>query len=153
METELYASSLAGHSEAPSVLLAGFVESEADEISMALNKVGWNTISLQTISKIEQVFFEHRFDVTVVDAEHIEGAAESLIERLRNAKGLSSGATIVAVVNSLLQGLEAQLLQSGVDLVVPRPNDPKLYIIKFTRAATLRLRRIAKAIRIETNEF
>ena len=146
MEQKLRVSSARGRSDAPWVLLAGFLPDEADEISLAFKKMGWDTLNLRKEAEIEQAFFAHRFDVTAIDAENLEVSAPHLIERLRRARGLSSDATIVAVETCVLGEIQEQLMRSGADLVISRPRDPKLYMINFTRAATLRIQSIGKAV-------
>ena len=132
-------------SNAPSVLLAGFMQDEAKSIADALAKMEWKSTALTNEAEIESAFTEQRFDVTVIDAEKLEVFAPHFIGRLRGIASPSSDATILAVDNTAYEGFKEQLMQAGADLVVPKPSDPKMYILNFTRAATLRLQGIGAA--------
>ncbi|MEM9435153.1 MAG: hypothetical protein AAGA12_14640 [Pseudomonadota bacterium] len=126
----------------PSVLLAGFQSKEAENISLVLAQMGWEATSLSKEAEIESAFAAQRFDITVVDADHLEVFAPHFIARLRDSRGRSADATILAVGHSMLDGLKDQLMQSGANLVIPKPSDPRAYIVSFTRAATLRVQNI-----------
>ncbi len=132
-------------SNAPSVLLAGFVQDEAKSIADALAKMEWKSTALTDVDEIERAFTEQRFDVTVIDAENLEVFAPHFIARLRSTEGHSLEAPMLAVDSSAFEGLKEQLMQAGADLVVHKPSDPKMYILNFTRAATLRLQGIGAA--------
>ena len=131
-----------GTSDTPNVLLAGFPNAEAESIVAALDQMGWASTVLGNEAEIEAAFTTTRFDVTVIDAEHLEVFAPHFIARLRGMQGPSSDATILAVDNSTFAGFKEQLGQAGADLVVHKPTDPKMYMINFTRAATYRLQNI-----------
>ena len=128
----------------PKVLLAGFLNNEADSISSALDGMGWSATVLSKETHIEAAFAAERFDVTVIDTEHLEVFAPRFIVRLRAVGGPSSDTTILAVDNTIFAGFKEQLAQAGADLVVPKPSDPKMYMINFTRAATFRLQSIGR---------
>ncbi|MEM6565174.1 MAG: response regulator [Pseudomonadota bacterium] len=127
---------------APTVLLAGFTSDDANSISHALGNIGWISIHLTNASEIERASLSNRFDVIVVDAEKLEVYAPHFIARLRNTPGPSSSTTILAVTFFFLEGFQAQLVQSGADLVIAKPSDPKLYVVNVTRAATQRLQAV-----------
>lgn len=133
-----------GTSATPIVLLAGFPIDEAECLVDALDQMGWAAIVLRKEAEIEAAFATTRFDVTVIDAEYLEVFAPHFIARLRGMEGPSSDATILAVDNSIFEGFKEQLVRAGADLVVPKPSDPKMYMINFTRAATHRLQNISK---------
>ncbi len=131
-------------SVAPSVLLAGFPSDEVERIGAALDQMGWASTALGKEAEIQAAFTTTRFDVTVIDSEHLEVYAPHFIARLRGMQGPSSDATILAVHNSVFAGFKDQLSQAGADLVVPKPSDPRMYMINFIRAATYRLQNIGK---------
>jgi len=139
MEHNQYAAQERGALDAPNVLLAGFPRKESDYMASALRQMAWNSIALSKEEEIEAVFTTQRFDITFIDAEHIEVYAPHFIQRLRKACGPSSDTTIIAVDSSDFVGFKDQLVQSGADLVVPKPTNPKRYLINFTRAAAHRL--------------
>ncbi|WP_299734032.1 hypothetical protein [uncultured Tateyamaria sp.] len=112
-------------SDTPSVLLAGFPNDEAERVVAALEQMGWASIVLNNELDIEVAFGTMRFDITVIDAEHLEVFAPHFIARLRGTQGPSSDATIIAVDNSAFAGFKEQLAEAGADLVVPKPSDPK----------------------------
>lgn len=144
MEKNQFAPQPRGNSEIPRVLLAGFPNGETESIVAALDQMGWASTALWKEAEIEATFAATRFDVTVIDAEHLEVFAPHFIARLRSTQGPSSESTILAVDNSVFAGFKEQLDQAGADLVVPKPSDPKMYIINFTRAATFRLQSIGR---------
>jgi len=144
MEHDQSAPSHRGTSDTPRVLLAGFPKAEADTIAVALEQMGWAATALRKEADIEASFAAIRFDITVIDAEHLEVFAPPFIARLRSLQGSSSDATILAVDNSGFAGFKDQLAQAGADLVVPKPSDPKMYMINFTLAATCRLQRLGR---------
>ena len=133
-----------GTSDTPSVLLAGFPNAEAASIVAALDQMGWASTVLHKEAEIDAAFATTRFDVTVIDTNHLEVFAPHFIARLRGTPGPSSDATILAVDNAAFAGFTEQLNRAGADLVVPKPSDPKMYMINFTRAATHRLQNIGK---------
>ncbi len=133
-----------GVPEMARVLLAGFPTEEAKSISTALDQLGCETICLYKEADVEASFVAQRFDVTFIDAEHFEVFAPHFITRLRGNGSPSSDATIIVVDNSMFSGFGDQLAQSGADLVVPKLSDPKMYMVNFTRAATVRLRNIGR---------
>lgn len=142
MEQKSIAAQQRGTSDAPTVLLAGFLPEEAESITTALNQMDWLSTCLVKEAEIEVAFGLKRFDVTVIDEEHLDAAVPDLIARLRATQGPSSDATILVVSNNLCVGFKDQMAHSGADLVVQKPSDPKMYMINFTRAATFRLKKI-----------
>lgn len=142
MEQNLSTPQHGGTSNSPHVLLAGFKSEEAETIAAALRQMDWLSTILLNEAEITAAFATKRFDVTVIDAEHLEVFAPHLVARLRGTQGPSSDATILVVDHSVFVGFQDQLTQAGADLVVPKPPDPKMYLINFTRAATFRLQSI-----------
>ena len=133
-----------GQPDQPKVLLAGFPNDEADSIASAFGAMGWGSTVLSKEADIEAAFATERFDVTVIDTEHLEVFAPHFIRRLRTGGGPSSDATILAVDNTIYAGFKEQLAKAGADLIVPKPSDPKMFMINFLRAATFRLQDIGR---------
>ena len=142
MEPKQWAPQHLGMSDAPHVLLAGFPSDEADSIIAALNQMGWFSTALEKEAEIEAAFSATRFDLTVIDAEHLEVFAPVFIARLRDKQGPSSDTAILAVDNSPFAGFKDQLIEAGADLIARKPADAEMYLFKFARAVTTRLQSV-----------
>lgn len=121
------------------VLLVGFLKPEQYAVIQMLAKISWNAAVSENLDESFALFLQERFDLCIIDVDNIALYAPTVVAKARTSGGASANATILAVGDYILPGLKAQLMRAGVDLILQRPHDPKLYIPNFVRAASLRL--------------
>lgn len=127
------------HENITRVLLVGFEPQEQDNLTKVLQRIGWQAATATDLNDWIENALHERVELTVIDIDNIALYAPMVVAKARASGGASANTAILAVGGFVLAELKEQLLRAGVDLVIPKPNDPKLYIPNLVRAASIRL--------------